>query len=222
MTRIEHRGDTGGAQCRVPTRILARDERNGLRVVRVDEKGLHRVRDLGVALCRLDFCHSAEVGTVRIVELNRTLVVADARERRCKVIDRIVLHRTRAVATGVGDLEAVVLGKFLSGFDVQGNPVSAGVQLSPTALLGMVRRREKMEIAVGKSRCLEACGHTFCGERVNVHRQPQASALSCDIAEQEILEQLVIARVRPAAGNPARIDFRRGRARWTLKSNDRN
>src|SRR5580704_10528611 len=117
MAGVEHRRDAGGTQGRIPARVLARDERERTLVGRVAQKGVHGIRYLGLALGGLDLRHAGEVGATAVGELGRKLEGSDSGECRSEVVNRVVLHRTRAVSARVRHFQSVVLWKLLARLD---------------------------------------------------------------------------------------------------------
>src|SRR5260370_31815857 len=145
MAGIEHGRDAGGAQRRIPTRVLARHERKRWCGGRVAQKRGHGVRYLGLAFGRLDLCHAGEVCAAAVGELSRKVEGSDAGERRSEVIDRVVLHRPRAVSARVRHFQSEVLWKLLARLDIEGDLTPARVEFPGGALVE--RERGVGEIA---------------------------------------------------------------------------
>ena len=105
------------------------------RVGRVAQERVHGARHLSLALGCLDLRHAGEVGATAVGELGRKLESSDSGERRGEVVNRVVLHRPRAVSAGIRHFEPVVLRKFLTRLDVQRDPVPVVVEFPGSAFV---------------------------------------------------------------------------------------
>ena len=135
MPGVEHGRNAGGAQRRIPARILGRYERQRARIAGVAQERVHRIRRFKLALGRLDLRHSGEVRAIGVGELRRKIVSADPGECGGETIDGIVLHRTRTMSPRVRHFEAVVLRKFFARLDVEGYAAPLGIEFSGRSLV---------------------------------------------------------------------------------------
>src|SRR6185437_5929236 len=85
-----------------------------------------------------------------IGELRGEFVSLDALQGAGQAVDRVVLHRARAVAAGVGDFEAIVLRGLLTGLDLESDPVPLVVQLAPGTLIESELRIDELALMLAE------------------------------------------------------------------------
>ena len=139
-----------------------------------------------LALRGLDFRHAGEVRAIGVVELHREIVGTDAGESGREMVDRIVLHRPRAVSAGIRHLEPIVLRELLARLDIEGDPVPARIEFAPAAFIERESRIDEIAAVLGEPfGAVERARRLLAAGERQLERAPRPVVLG-PVADQQV------------------------------------